>query len=158
MVYVTLAVFNLFFVSHYVFRWRTAMNDYYTAHWEKLRHIEGASQRIQEDTMRFGKTTEQLSVSLIESLILMAFLPILYELSSHVKVLPIVGEIPHALMWASIGWAVLGTVILMIVGMKLPDWNSIIRKLKRLIVKSWFMVKIMLIVLTRLPCKNCLAG
>src|SRR5690606_8277828 len=42
------------------------------------------------------------------------------QLSSHVKVLPIVGEIPHALMWASIGWAVLGTVILMVVGMKLP--------------------------------------
>ena len=121
MVYVTLAVFNLFFVSHYVFRWRTAMNDYYTAHWEQLRHIEGASQRIQEDTMRFAKTTEQLSVSLIEALmLLMAFLPILYQLSSHVKVLPIVGEIPHALMWASIGWAVLGTVILMVVGMKLP--------------------------------------
>lgn len=121
MVYVTLAVFNLFFVSHYVFRWRTAMNDYYTAHWEQLRHIEGASQRIQEDTMRFAKTTEQLSVSLIESLmLLMAFLPILYQLSSHVKVLPIVGEIPHALMWASIGWAILGTIILMVVGMKLP--------------------------------------
>ncbi|MGE8538649.1 MAG: peptide antibiotic transporter SbmA [Acinetobacter sp.] len=121
LVYVTLAVFNLFFVSHYVFRWRTAMNNYYTAHWEQLRHIEGASQRIQEDTMRFAKTTEQLSVSLIEALmLLMAFLPILYQLSSHVKVLPIVGEIPHALMWASIGWAVLGTVILMVVGMKLP--------------------------------------
>lgn len=71
--------------------------------------------------MRFAKTTEQLSVSLIEALmLLMAFLPILYQLSSHVKVLPIVGEIPHALMWASIGWAVLGTVILMVVGMKLP--------------------------------------
>jgi len=121
MIYVTLAVFNMFFVSHYVFRWRTAMNNYYTAHWEHLRHIEGASQRIQEDTMRFAKTTEQLSVSLIEALmLLMAFLPILYQLSSHVKVLPIVGEIPHALMWASIGWAVLGTVILMVVGMKLP--------------------------------------
>lgn len=121
MVYVTLAVFNLFFVSHYVFRWRTAMNDYYTAHWEKLRHIEGASQRIQEDTMRFAKTTEQLSVSLIESLmLLMAFLPVLYQLSSHVKVLPFVGEIQHSLVWASIGWAALGTVILIIVGMKLP--------------------------------------
>ncbi len=59
MVYVTTAVFNLFFVSHYVFRWRTAMNDYYTAHWEQLRHIEGASQRIQEDTMRFAKTVEK---------------------------------------------------------------------------------------------------
>ena len=28
--YVLIAVFTSFFVSHYVFRWRTAMNDYYT--------------------------------------------------------------------------------------------------------------------------------
>ena len=38
----------------------------------------------------------------------------------HVKSLPIVGEIPHALMWAAVSWAVLGTVVLMIVGYKLP--------------------------------------
>lgn len=121
MVYVTIAVFNLFFVSHYVFRWRTAMNDYYAAHWEQLRHIEGASQRIQEDTMRFAKTTETLGVSFIQALMtLMAFLPVLFQLSVHVKSLPIVGEIPHALMWAAISWAVLGTVVLMLVGYKLP--------------------------------------
>ncbi len=63
LVYVTFAVLNLFFVSHYVFRWRTAMNEFYTLHWDQLRHIEGASQRIQEDTMRFAKTTEGLGVS-----------------------------------------------------------------------------------------------
>lgn len=121
MVYVTTAVFNLFFVSHYVFRWRTAMNDYYTAHWEQLRHIEGASQRIQEDTMRFAKTVESLGVSLVEALMtLLAFLPVLLSLSSHVKALPIVGEIPYALVWAAISWAALGTVILMLVGYKLP--------------------------------------
>lgn len=121
MVYVTIAVFNLFFVSHYVFRWRTAMNDYYTAHWKKLRTIEGASQRIQEDTMRFAKTTESLGVSFIQALMtLMAFLPVLFQLSVHVKSLPIVGEIPHALMWAAVSWAVLGTVVLMLVGYKLP--------------------------------------
>ena len=44
-----------FFVSHYIFRWRTAMNDYYTANWAGLRRIEGASQRVQEDTMRFAE-------------------------------------------------------------------------------------------------------
>ncbi|MGE8542233.1 MAG: peptide antibiotic transporter SbmA [Acinetobacter sp.] len=121
MVYVTTAVFNLFFVSHYVFRWRTAMNDYYTANWEKLRHIEGASQRIQEDTMRFAKTMEGLGVSLVEALMtLLAFLPVLFSLSSHVKALPIVGEIPHALMWAAVTWSIAGTVILMLVGYKLP--------------------------------------
>ena len=118
---VTVSVFNLFFVSHYVFRWRTAMNNYYTAYWDRLRHIEGASQRIQEDTMRFARSTEELGVSFIESfMLLMAFLPVLYKLSSHVKTLPIVGEISHALVWASLGWAVFGTVVLMVVGMKLP--------------------------------------
>ncbi len=121
MVYVTIAVFNLFFVSHYIFRWRTAMNDYYTAHWEQLRYIEGASQRIQEDTMRFAKTTESLGVSFIQALMtLMAFLPVLLQLSSHVKQLPVIGEIPYALVWAAISWAVLGTVVLMLVGYKLP--------------------------------------
>lgn len=118
---VTVSVFNLFFVSHYVFRWRTAMNNYYTAYWNRLRHIEGASQRIQEDTMRFARTTEGLGVSLIEALItLIAFLPVLVTLSSHVKTLPILGEIPYALVWAAIGWAVFGTVLLMVVGYKLP--------------------------------------
>lgn len=37
---ITIGVLNLFFVSHYIFRWRTAMNDYYMSHWPKLRHIE----------------------------------------------------------------------------------------------------------------------
>ncbi|WP_180118064.1 peptide antibiotic transporter SbmA [Acinetobacter sp. YH12096] len=121
MVYVTLAVLNLFFVSHYVFRWRTAMNDFYTAHWKKLRTIEGASQRIQEDTMRFARTTEGLGVSLVESVMtLIAFLPVLLTLSTHVKKLPVVGEITYALVWAAVLWAVLGTVILMLVGYKLP--------------------------------------
>lgn len=121
MVAVTLMVLNLFFVSHYVFRWRTAMNNYYTSHWEKLRHIEGASQRIQEDTMRFAKTMETLGVNLVEALMtLLAFLPVLFSLSVHVKALPIVGEIPYALVWAAVGWAVFGTVVLIVVGAKLP--------------------------------------
>ncbi|WP_168418211.1 MULTISPECIES: peptide antibiotic transporter SbmA [Acinetobacter] len=121
MVAVTLMVFNLFFVSHYVFRWRTAMNNFYTAHWEKLRHIEGASQRIQEDTMRFARTMETLGVNLVEAFMtLLAFLPVLFSLSVHVKALPIVGEIPYALVWAAVGWAVFGTLVLIVVGAKLP--------------------------------------
>ena len=121
MVYVTVAIFNLFFVSHYIFRWRNAMNDYYTKNWERLRSVEGASQRIQEDTMRFAKTMEDLAVTFVEAIMtLIAFLPILIQLSTHVKVLPIVGEIPHALVFAALSWAILGTVILAVVGIKLP--------------------------------------
>ena len=121
MVAVTLSVFNLFFVSHFIFRWRTAMNNYYTENWKKLRHIEGASQRIQEDTMRFASTLEGLGVNFIKAImVLIAFLPVLYQLSVHVKSLPVIGEISHALMWAAVVWSILGTVILMIVGYKLP--------------------------------------
>ena len=57
---ITVAVLNLFFVRHYIFRWRTAMNDYFTAYWPQLRHIEGASQRVQDDTMRFSATMQGL--------------------------------------------------------------------------------------------------
>ncbi|MDR2248187.1 peptide antibiotic transporter SbmA [Acinetobacter sp.] len=121
MVAVTLAVINAFFTSHYVFRWRTAMNEYYTEHWEKLRHIEGASQRVQEDTMRFATILEDLGVELVKAVItLIAFLPILFQLSKHVTVLPIVGELDHSLVWAAIVWSIFGTVLLMVVGVKLP--------------------------------------
>jgi len=60
---VTVGVFNQFLVSHWIFRWRTAMNEYYMSHWPRLRSIEGAAQRVQEDTMRFSSTMEQLGVS-----------------------------------------------------------------------------------------------
>ena len=115
------SVFVAFFVSHYVFRWRTAMNDYYTAHWQKLRLIEGAAQRVQEDTMRFASTTEDLGTSAVQSVMtLIAFLPVLLALSVHVTELPVVGTIPYSLVIAAILWAALGTALLAIVGIKLP--------------------------------------
>lgn len=121
MVAVTVAVINSFFVSHYIFRWRTAMNQYYTQHWQQLRHVEGASQRVQEDTMRFATTLETLGVTFIKAImILIAFLPVLIELSKHVPVLPIIGELKYSLVWAAIGWALFGTFLLMVVGVKLP--------------------------------------
>ena len=121
MVYVTLATINVFFTSHYVFRWRTAMNEYYVENWEKLRHIEGASQRVQEDTMRFATIVEDLGVEFIKAIMtLIAFLPLLFILSNHVPALPIIGEVKYSLVWAAMIWAVFGTVLLMVVGMKLP--------------------------------------
>jgi peptide/bleomycin uptake transporter len=121
LIYVTTAVLNTFITSHYVFRWRTAMNDYYVANWHRLRHIEGASQRIQEDTQRFAQTVEQLGASLIDALLtLVAFLPILWGLSVHVKRLPLIGEVPQALVFVAIIWAAIGTVGLALAGVRLP--------------------------------------
>ena len=97
------------------------MNDYYTAQWKRVRHVEGASQRIQEDTQRFASIVEGLGVSIVDSIMtLFAFLPILFELSVHVTELPIVGEIPAPLMTAVIFWSIFGTFLLAVVGIKLP--------------------------------------
>ncbi len=114
-------VMTRFLVSHYIFRWRTAMNDYYTEQWAKVRHIEGASQRVQEDTMRFATIMENLGVALIDALMtLFAFLPVLWSLSQYVKELPLVGEIAYPLFVASLVWSVFGTGLLALVGIKLP--------------------------------------
>lgn len=121
LVAVAVSVLTRFFVSHYVFRWRTAMNNYYMSHWPHLRHIEGASQRVQEDTMRFASTTEALGVNLLDAIMtLIAFLPVLITLSGNVTEIPLLGAIPHPLVVAALLWSVLGTAILALVGIKLP--------------------------------------
>jgi len=121
LVAVIVAVFTRFFVSHYVFRWRTAINDYYMSLWPRVRHIEGASQRVQEDTMRFASIMESLGVNLIDSIMtLIAFLPILWGLSAFVKELPIIGEVSQALVFVALIWSVLGTTLLALAGIKLP--------------------------------------
>jgi len=114
-------VMTRFFVSHFIFRWRTAMNDYYTSQWKVVRNIEGASQRIQEDTMRFASIMEDLGVSIVDAVMtLFAFLPVLWALSVHVTELPLIGVIPNPLFVAALVWAVFGTGLLAVVGIKLP--------------------------------------
>ncbi len=118
---IVVAVLLEFFQRHYVFRWRTAMNDYYTSVWPEVRHIEGASQRIQEDTMRFARIMETLGTALLQSVLtLVAFLPLLWVMSEKVKELPWIGAIPYSLVWVAIAWSLFGTVLLAIVGVKLP--------------------------------------
>jgi peptide/bleomycin uptake transporter len=110
-----------FFIRHYIFRWRRAMHEYYAAHWQKLRNIEGASQRVQDDTMQFARNMEIQGVSFVSAcMTLIAFLPILYGYSKHITELPIVGAIPQALVWASIFWATLGTLFVYFIGYRLP--------------------------------------
>lgn len=121
---VVIGVMNNFFVSHYVFRWRSAMNEYYMENWQRLRHIEGAAQRVQEDTMRFASTLEDMGVSFINAIMtLIAFLPVLVTLSAHVPELPIVGHLPYGLVIAAIVWSLMGTGLLAVVGIKLPGLN-----------------------------------
>ena len=121
LVAVVVGVMTRFFASHYIFRWRTAMNEFYIAHWPRLRAIEGASQRVQEDTMRFATTMENLGVELISAVLtLLAFLPVLVKLSSSITELPLVGSIPYPLVFAAVIWSVVGTGALALIGIRLP--------------------------------------
>ncbi|CAN7479345.1 peptide antibiotic transporter SbmA [Acidovorax sp. Leaf78] len=121
MLYVTTAVLVDFFSKHYIFRWRQAMNEHYMAAWPRLRHIEGAAQRVQEDTMRFARIMEDLGLSFMRSLMtLAAFLPILWTLSDKVTALPVLGAVPHSLVWVALLWSLGGTLLLALVGVKLP--------------------------------------
>lgn len=114
-------VINIFIVQHWIFRWRTAMNDYFMENWGQLRHIEGAAQRVQEDTMRFSQIMEDLGATFVQSIMtLIAFLPVLIQLQQHITELPIIGAIPQPLVVAALAWCLFGTVSVMLAGIKLP--------------------------------------
>ena len=126
----TLIVINVllsFFIRHYVFRWRTAMHDYYMQHWPKIHQIEGAAQRIQEDTMRFASIVEGLGTALLSSILtLVAFLPLLMELGEGLEVYPWLEGVPHPLVLLAIFSGLGGTILVAIVGIKLPglEYNN----------------------------------
>ena len=122
-------IFNGFLVNHWTFRWRQSMAEYYHDNWHKVRHVEGASQRVQEDTLKFARLTEDLGVGLLESvLMLIAFIPILWGLSKSVTVFPIVGQLDHGLVWIVLLTALGGTIVLSLVGCKLPGIEYDIQK------------------------------
>ena len=47
-------------------------------------------------------------------------MPILWQLSKSIKVVPVIGELDHALVYAAIIFALLGTAVLAVVGIRLP--------------------------------------
>ena len=135
--WILIAVFTGFFTSHWVFRWRTSMADYYHEQWLKARLTEGASQRVQEDTLKFARIMEGLGTGLLDSIMtLIAFTPILWGLSKQIDVLPWIGEVDHALVWVAIISALGGTLLLAAVGIKLPVLNTIFKKKKQGIEKN----------------------
>lgn len=129
-IYIINAVIVLgFLVNHWTFRWRQSMADYYTEMWDKARHIEGASQRLQEDTLKFARIVEDLGVGLLEAILqLGAFGLILWGLSAQVTELPWIGPVEHALVWVVLVTALGGTLVLAYVGRHLPGIEYDIQK------------------------------
>ncbi|MCB1516277.1 MAG: peptide antibiotic transporter SbmA [Hyphomicrobiaceae bacterium] len=121
MVSITILVLNAFLNAHYLFRWRRAMTFYYMANWKSVRHIEGAAQRVQEDTKDLSSIVENLGLDLIDSIMtLIVFLPLLWTLSSNITELPWIGPVDGSLVWVALVSAIFGTVLLASVGVRLP--------------------------------------
>ncbi len=115
--YVGVAVVVSYFTSHYLFRWRTAMVEYYHSVYEKARKIEGASQRVQEDTIKFSRIMESLGTSLIEAImILVEFMPILFGLSIGIPIF-FFGDWEYGLIVGALIWSIGGTIFLVILGL-----------------------------------------
>ncbi|MEO5806836.1 peptide antibiotic transporter SbmA [Devosia sp.] len=117
-------VINAFLNAHYLLRWRRAMTFYYMANWPQVRTIEGAAQRVQEDTQNFSSIVEGLGLNIISSFMtLIVFLPILWNLSTHIIDIPIFGAVQGSLVWLALFQAIFGTVLFATVGIRLPGLN-----------------------------------
>ena len=115
-IYVALAVAVSFFTAHFLFRWRTAMVEWYHSVYDQARTIEGASQRVQEDTIKFSRIMEGLGTSFIEAvMIIVEFIPILFGLSIGIPIF-FFGEWEYGLITGALLWSIGGTLFLIILG------------------------------------------
>ena len=114
--YVAVYVIISFFTAHYLFRWRTAMVEWYHSVYDDARKIEGAAQRVQEDTIKFSRIMESLGTSFIESLmVLFQFIPILLGLSVGIPIY-FFGDWQYGLITGALLWTLGGTVFLIGLG------------------------------------------
>ena len=116
-----------FLTRHYSFRWRTAITFDYIPRWRNVdKEIEGASQRIQEDTYKFAKIVESLGIQAVTAVMtLIAFLPVLWVLSKGIP-MPFVGNVSGSLVWTTLLISIGGMGISWFVGWKLPglEYNN----------------------------------
>ena len=114
--WIGLALVGSYFTAHFLFRWRASMVEWYHSVYDKARTIEGASQRVQEDTIKFSRIVEGLGVSMIESvMVLVEFFPILLGLGAGISVLYF-GDWEDGLVTGALIWSIGGTVILVVTG------------------------------------------
>ena len=71
------------------------MADYYHDFWDDASSIEGASQRVQKDTLKFARIMEGLGAELLNLMTLIAFTQYYGVLSKSITVLPWIGEVDH---------------------------------------------------------------
>ena len=92
------------------------MVEWYHSVYDQARSIEGASQRVQEDTIKFSRIMEGLGTSFIEAImIIVEFIPILFGLSIGIPIF-FFGEWEYGLITGALIWSIGGTLFLIILG------------------------------------------
>ena len=110
--WILLGLATSFLTSHFLLRGSTSMVEFYHSVYDKARTIEGASQRVQEDTIRFSRIMEGLGTSFIESvMVLIEYFPLLMGLSVGIPIMWF-GDWSYGLVSGALIWAVGGTVLM----------------------------------------------
>ena len=92
------------------------MVEWYHSVYHKARKIEGASQRVQEDTIKFTRIMEGLGTSFIEAImVLVQFVPILLGLSIGIPIF-FFGDWEFGLVTGALLWSIGGTIFLIVLG------------------------------------------
>jgi len=109
---IVLGLATSFLTAHFLFRWRASMVEFYHSVYDKARTIEGASQRVQEDTVRFSRIMESLGTALIESvMVLIEYFPLLMGLAIGIPIMWF-GDWEYGLVTGALIWAVGGTILM----------------------------------------------
>ena len=92
------------------------MVEWYHSVYDRARKIEGASQRVQEDTIKFSRIMETLGTSLIVAvMLLIEFTPILFGLSIGIPIF-FFGDWEYGLITGALIWSIGGTLFLVGLG------------------------------------------
>ena len=84
--------------------------------YDRARKIEGAAQRVQEDTIKFSRIMESLGTSLIAIMVIVEFLPILLGLSVGIPIF-FFGDWEYGLVVGALIWSIGGTLFLVALGL-----------------------------------------
>ena len=135
-IYITAAVYKLYFTQMLEMRWRTWLTGQYLGDWLgdqvyyrlelQNRGTDNPDQRISEDLRLFASTTLSLSLGLLSSVVrLVSFIAILWTISGPLTFM--LGEaeisIPGYMVWVAIAYALVGSVLTHFVGRPLIPLN-----------------------------------
>ena len=137
--------------SVWCYSWRVALVRSYLAHWSVRDHpIEGAAQRVHEDTQRFADGLYNCFSILLDALLtLLVFVPVLLDLGGRVR--PVGIEWHGWLMGVTVGGAVFGLSFSMIVGHRLVHLEVCNQRVEA-------SVRTKLVMLEQLPASVCAAS